>query len=182
MPLAQAASQIGCERSPSLARPGLWLTRFGLESRARGPGPIGDRNGSFRAQAKVVRDGPRDRFGSHPKINPFGRELPRALRWTNHPGAANRRPRGSTVQAGRQCPHGRRPRSAIRTGPPVSDQRNSFPPISRAQGPRAPPRTDAAPVASGPRLRGERPSRAIGADRAVAAAASLRLVSHHETT
>src|SRR5579883_1106024 len=86
MPLAQAASQIGCDRSPSLARPGLWLTRFGLESRARGPGPIGDRNGSFRAQAKVVRDGPRDRFGSHPKINPFRAQTPPSPQVDEPPG------------------------------------------------------------------------------------------------
>ena len=78
MPLAQAAPRIGCERSPSLARPGQRPTRFGPRIRTRGPASIDDRDGSFRAQAKVVRDGPPEGSGSHPEIDHIQARTPPA--------------------------------------------------------------------------------------------------------
>ena len=68
MPLAQAAPRIGCERSPSLARSHRPPTRLGARLQTRGPASINDRDRSFRAQAKVVRDGPPRGSGSNADI------------------------------------------------------------------------------------------------------------------
>ena len=92
MPLAQAAPRIGCERSPSLARSHQRPTRFGPRYKTRGPASINDRDRSFRAQAKVVRDGPPDGSGSDADItHDSGTYSPLASR-ADYPSAENRRP------------------------------------------------------------------------------------------
>jgi hypothetical protein len=148
-----------------------WRVRVSADSvqpriRTRRPDPIGDRSGPFRAQAKVVRDGPPDGLRSHPKIYPIQTRTP--------PTPPGRRPgRGESTAVrgsgrGRRTPVSRPPRTAIPTGPPVADRPESFRPIHGTRDQESPP--------SPMRLRSHRVSRPHGdrreaspADRAAAA-------------
>ncbi len=113
-----------------------WRARISAESvrppvRTRRPDSIDDRIGPFRAQAKVVRDGPPVGLRSHPKFYPIQTRTP--------PAPPGGRPgRGESTAArgmrrGRRTPVTRPPRTAIRTGPPVADRTESFRPIHGAR-------------------------------------------------
>ena len=91
MPLAQAAPRIGCERSPSLARPRQRrLDSATVRTRGRPRSMI--KTGPIRAQAIVVRDGPLDGSGRDADIAMIQAHTLPWLSQRIDPSAENRRP------------------------------------------------------------------------------------------
>jgi hypothetical protein len=129
-----------------------WRARVTADSvrppvRTRRPASIVDRIGPFRALAKVVRDGPPVGLRSHPKFYPIRTRTP-----PTPPGGRPGRGESSAIEEpGARATVARvsTPRTAIRTGPPVSDRSESFRPIHGARDQESPALTDAAPIASG---------------------------------
>jgi len=161
-----------------------WRVRISADSvqppvRTRRPDSIGDRSRPFRAQAKVVRDGPPVGLRSHPKIYPIQTQTP-----PTPPGGRPGRGESTAMRnmgRGRITPVSRLPRTAIRTGPPVADRPESFRPIHGARDQEPPALTDAAPIASGlSTARGSPWGVTGGSSRG--RRLSLGLVSHLETT
>jgi len=180
MPLAEAAPRISCKRSPSLAHRDRCRLGFGPPVSMRGPGSIDDRDRSFRAQAKVVRDGPPDGSESNADINNIPAQTslwpPGGLPECGEPTARKSSKRGPG-EPPQLCPRGRDSELTSWGGPGGSFRR-----ARRAVGRLGQARADASPVASGVPTARPALSTRVRADRTSHQPPSLDLVSHLETT
>ncbi len=158
---------------------GLRLTQFSHRAGHGAPLRSAIESGHSERKQRLLETDHLSAYGLIPRSIPFGRELPPHLR--GRPG----RGESSAVRGvgrGRSTPASRLPRTAIRTGPPVSDRPESFRTIHGAGDRQSPALTDAAPIASGLPVARRAPFSGLACGSGRGRRAPFGLVSHLETT